>query len=133
MFTSLSNHPILSHFDKFPEVDKSADSQFPFRLKVLCNRSIPPRSPMYEYIGPETSLSFVNRVYNHSSDLPAEATVIFPETWLSVHEQRSFMADILNHPDVGSLKELRIVTQSPILMGEFQGKNVLIVGPKKDM
>lgn len=53
---------------------------------------------------------------------------------MSVQEQYAFMQKIVEHPDAGKLKEVMLVTSSPLIISNFFKEQVRVVAfPDKQL
>ena len=66
-------------------------------------------------------------LYHKKFDPPPVLTFVFPERYMSVHEQRSFMYQLSKHPEVDKIKQVDILTSSPLLIGEFLAQMIRII------
>ena len=52
---------------------------------------------------------------------------VFPERYLSVHEQQSFMYNIERHKQRKKIKEICLITSSPLVIGSFVKECITII------
>jgi len=50
---------------------------------------------------------------------PSTLTFVFPESHMSVHEEREFTVFLKDHPEVDKIKQVDILTKSPMLLSSF--------------
>lgn len=96
-------------------IEKVLYPHFDVRVGVpLC---MPPRDDFFEYILDmgRTNIDCVMK----AEKIDPNPFFCLPERWLSVQEGRYFMAALNQNPNRNKLGVVRILTQSPILIGEF--------------
>lgn len=102
----------------------------PFRLHVLvAGPRLSPRDSMFEYFL-EMGVSHIPNILKHESlDLSraeADLLFVFPERFMSVHEQHSFMHRLKKHPDANKIRSVDIITQNPLIVGGLGKESVAI-------
>jgi hypothetical protein len=60
-------------------------------------------------------------------DPPEILTFVFPEAHMNVHEEREFTVYLENHPEVNKIKQIDILTKSPMLISSFTREMVRVV------
>lgn len=99
--------------------DKLSLELYPFKVRVGMPYRRPPRHPMWEYLL-EMGRSDIERIFSGASfGGRAVLTFVFPERWMNVSEQRNFMYRLHRHPEAKTIKQVDIITHSPIMLGDF--------------
>jgi len=100
------------------EDDEFSMKLYPFKVRVGMPYRRPPRHEMWEWIIDMGRLD-IDRVLRKESFSHDSLTFVFPERWMNVSEQRNFMHQLKQHPEVEKLKQVDIITHSPIMLGDF--------------
>jgi len=100
------------------ENDKFSMELYPFKVRVGMPYRRPPRHKMWEWIL-EMGRQDVDRNFRKESFEKSHLTFVFPERWMNVSEQRNFMHQLKQHPEVETLKQVDIITHCPIMLGDF--------------
>ena len=91
---------------------------YPFKVRVGMPYRRPPRHEMWQYcleMGHlEIDLVFMKQPFRNT-----RLTFVFPERWMNVSEQRNFMWQLKQHPDVGKIEQVDMITHSPLMLGDF--------------
>lgn len=98
--------------------DSNAGKLYPFFVRVGCVKRRPPRHPFFECILHLGQMDLEAVI----DGTPIESEVlafIFPERWMNVQEQMFFMKLLVEHPDSKSIKQVDIITSSPLIIGHF--------------
>lgn len=95
-----------------------ARSSLPFFVRVGCVKMSAPRHERFEFVL-EMGRNDIDRVFNGTSLSSASLTFVFPERFMSVHEQQAMMSALVKHPDARSIEQVDIITSSPLLVGNF--------------
>lgn len=106
--------------------DSSAGKLFPFFVRVGCVRRRPPRHEGWEFIR-EMGAAVLPRVFTGEALEQANLAFVFPERHLGVAEQYAFTSALANHPDVGEIEQVDIITSSPMIVGSFLKEQVRIL------
>jgi hypothetical protein len=132
MIRNLSN--ILSEL--FPHagnvLPKSVKETYPYfdaYLSVIKAR--PPRHSYFEFFI-DMGRGDIDSVFSGESLNKEELVFVFPERWMSVHEQRAFMSGLLKHPSKKNIKTVLIATSSPILISDFFKEQIRIISFNDD-
>lgn len=113
-------------FDDGPEDDGIEKDLYPyFEVKVVIPLCMPPRDDFFQWIL-DMGRDNVDRVMN-AQGIDENPFFCLPERWLSVQECRYFMAALNQNPNRRKLGIVRMMTQSPILIGEFPRNCIRIV------
>jgi len=100
---------------------------YPFKCRVGVVKYRPPRHHFFEYIF-QMGKPFIEPIlYHEKFNMPEVLTFVFPERFMSVHEERSFTYELARHPQVGELKQLDIFTKSPMLVGSFRAEMIRVL------
>lgn len=100
---------------------------YPFKVRVGIAKYRPPRHEFFEFIRDMGSVH-INAVFkgtplNHSGIL----TFVFPERWMSVHEQQAFMSKLAQHPEAKKIEQVDIITSSALMAGDFKRDMIRIL------
>lgn len=95
-----------------------------FRVKLCIMKY---RNPRHEYFqfGIDMGLSNIDKVFN-KEPLSGSLTFIFPERWMSVHEQQAFMHNLTQNPTVEDITSVDIVTGCAMLVSDFHNESIHI-------
>jgi len=100
---------------------------YPFKVRVGCVKRRPPRHDYFQYIL-EIGRGHIKNILDGSSlGGSKHLTFIFPERWMNVAEQRSFMSIMKDHPEVNIIENVDILTSSSILLGSFRHEQMHIL------
>jgi len=122
---SADNSPRLasgsSWFDNLggAQIEKLPD--YPFHLRVLlAGPRVTPRRKSFTY-WMEMGRGLIEPIIFHRP-LPMAGdglalTFVFPERWMSVHEQHLFISRLEQHPEAGRIKQVDILTQNVLIVG----------------
>ena len=102
------------------------DPAYPFRVRVGCVKMSAPRHERFFGLL-DMGIGTVQRIFDGSDFSGSTLTLVFPERYMSVHEQHGMMTALLNHPDVDRIKEVDIITSCPLLVGNFHREQILIL------
>lgn len=107
--------------------DVEADTIYPFKVRCGVIKFRSPSHPYFEYII-DMGMPMISRILYQGETFkpPAHLCFVFPERWMSVHEQYSFMNDMKNLKNVDRINQVDILTSSPILVGNFRREMIRI-------
>jgi len=92
---------------------------YPFKIRCGVVKYRPPRHEFFEYIG-EMGSNYIDPIIKGELfDPPSILTFVFPEKHMSVHEEREFTVFLKDHPEVDKIKQIDILTKSPMLVSSF--------------
>ncbi len=100
------------------EDDDFSMKLYPFKVRVGMPYRRPPRHEMWQFFL-ETGHLDIDRVFMKEPFSHNRLTFVFPERWMNVSEQRNFMHQLKQHPDVDKIEQVDIITHSPIMLGDF--------------
>ncbi len=99
-------------------------------FRVFCSviKYRSPRHPYFEMFI-EMGRGNIDKVFSKESFRMNELIFIFPERWMSVHEQHVFMSKMKEHPDAVEKKinNILLLTSSPLIVGSFTRESVRII------
>jgi hypothetical protein len=98
--------------------DEHSMKLYPFKVRCGMPYRRPPRHEMWEYYL-EMGRPDIDHVFLKEPIMNSCLTFVFPERWMNVSEQRSFMYELTKHPDVDKIKQVDIITHSPLILGSF--------------
>jgi len=111
--------------------DSSAGELYPFKVRVGCVKRRPPRHQFFDYIR-DMGMFDIDKVFNKNKFDKEILTFVFPERWMGVAEQQSFMHHLQQHPQATKIKQVDIITSSPLLIGSFRAEQIRILTWKDD-
>lgn len=98
---------------------------YPFMVRVGCVKMAAPRHERFEYLI-NFGQSHVSSVFN-GTPLGSEMLFMFPERFMSVHEQQQFMSTLKKHPSAEGFTKVDIITSSPLIIGNFMRQMIRIL------
>lgn len=105
-------------FDIFDGIEEKFSPYDGFAHRLLCVKNTPPRAPEYEYLL-FIGVNHIEALFDDKDNPPTITdevlTFIFPERFLSVHEQQCLFAAI-READTPNLQRVDIVTSSPMIV-----------------
>ena len=119
----------------FGDINYSKDSKagklYPFKVRVACVKMCAPRHERFEYLR-DMGMVNIDRLFKGESLDGGHLTFVFPERWMGVHEQHSFMHVLSKHPDAKNIKQVDIITSNPMIIGSVMPQQLRIVTFKDD-
>ena len=106
--------------------DSEAGKLFPFFVRLGVIKRRPPRHPYFEYII-DMGRADIEKICNKEPIDKSHLTFVFPERWLGVAEKQAFMSLITENPSVEQIKQVDIVTNEPMIVGNFYSQQVRVV------
>lgn len=100
------------------EGDDLSMKLYPFKVRVGMPYRRPPRHKMWYYFL-EMGHPDIDSVFMKEPFTKNHLTFVYPERWMNVSEQRNFMSQLKKHPDVDKIKQVDIITHSPLMLGDF--------------
>ena len=101
-------------------------SNFDFPVRVGCVKMSSPRDARFSEVL-TVGMPLIDAVFNRSP-LPVEhLSFVFPERYMSVHEQQGFMRALLQNPSINDIKSLDIITSSPLMISDFRKEQIAII------
>ena len=111
--------------------DSQAGKLYPFFVRVGCVKRRPPRHPFFEMFV-DVGYGLIDKVMFHEKLDRNSLSFVFPERWLGVAEQQAFTHVLAKHPEVENIKQLDILTSSPLLIGSFMAVQIRILTWEED-
>jgi hypothetical protein len=109
------------------ENEEFAMGIYPFKVRVGMPYRRPPRHDMWEYLlemgRHDIDLTFSGETFEGRDTL----TFVFPERWMNVSEQRHLMHALKQHPEGETLKQVDIITHSPLILGDFHSSMIRVL------
>ena len=100
---------------------------YPFKIRCGIIVYRPPRHEFFQWIK-EMGAADIESIFKGDLFDPSEIlTFVFPEAHMSVHEEREFMIYLKNHPEVDKIKQIDILTKSPMLISSFTKEMIRII------
>lgn len=123
-------HPWVD-FEKHFEGKWHDDPTFPFKIRVLVFGRVGPRH-FPEYILPFGQQLTDDIANGKPFKVPDDGKlfIVFPEHRLAMFEQQNFMQDIMKNPSCKDVKFIEMVTNSPLIVGNFVRHQIRIVTPE---
>lgn len=108
--------------------DSFAGQLYPFWHRVGIVQKAPPRHERFEFMI-DMGLPDIERVFTGEPLSSEHLTFVFPERYMSVHEQQAFMAVLNKHPDAvsGRIKTMDMLTSCSLLISSFHKEAILIL------
>jgi hypothetical protein len=98
--------------------DTFAMELYPFKVRLGAVYRRPPRHPFFEYLL-ELGHMDIERVFKGESFRGrTHLTFVFPERWVGISEQRSFMYSLNRHPEAKTLELVDIITSCPMFLSD---------------
>jgi len=102
-----------------------------FKVRVACIKRRPARHDAFEmllYMG----LNHIDPIMKQKPFMgrtKGELTFIFPERWLGVAEQGSFMGRLNKHPDAvkGKITQVNIITSCPLILTNIDAPSIRVI------
>ena len=107
------------------DIDYEPGELFPFFVRVGCVKMAAPRHPRFEYYL-NFGRSDIDKVFT-GEPLTGNLLFVFPERFMSVHEQQQFMATLKKHRAANHIDRLDLITSSPLLVGSFKREMIRIL------
>jgi hypothetical protein len=96
---------------------------YPFFVRVGCVKMAAPRHERFEFLL-GMGEGEIDNVFNGLRFYNEHLTFVFPERYMSVHEQQAFMSTLTNHPFVDMITRMDMITSSPLLIGNFINRSI---------
>lgn len=103
------------------------DDTYPFMCRIGVIKYRPPRHEFFEWIKMMGMPSIDPILYHEKFDPSPTLTFIFPEAHMSVHEEHAFMHKLATHPEVDKIKQVDMITKSPMMVGNFKNFMVRVI------
>ena len=94
--------------------------------RVGCVKMSAPRHERWEYLS-HFGLNAVEEIFQSQPLRPGSLSFVFPERWMSVHEQRAFVSAIEDNETIEKITHVDILTSSPLIIGEFHREQIRIL------
>ncbi len=120
---------IINQGSMFEEMlgDIDDNDLYPFKARVGVVKYRPPRHEFFEFFQYMGKLD-IDPILYHTTFNPSKIlTFVFPEAWMSVHEERMFMYRLKGHPEVDKIKQVDIITKSPMIVSDFKREMVRVL------
>jgi hypothetical protein len=106
--------------------DSEAGKLFPFFVRVACIKRRPPRHKFFEMFL-DMGMMKIESVLNHIPLETDKLNFVFPERFMGVAEQQSFMTFLKKHPESKNIKQVDIITSSPLILSSFMRDHIRII------
>jgi hypothetical protein len=106
--------------------DEHSVKFYPFKVRCGMPYRRPPRHEMWEYYLEMGRLD-IDHVFLKEPITNSHLIFVFPERWMNVSEQRSFMYELTKHPDVDKIKQVDMITHSPLMLGCFTSHMIRVL------
>jgi hypothetical protein len=100
---------------------------YPFNVRVGLVKYRPPRHDFFEFMQYMGKLDIGPILYHEKFNPASVLTFVFPEAWMSVHEERMFMYKLKDHPEVANIKQVDIITKSVMIVSDFKSEMVRVI------
>lgn len=99
---------------------------YPFKVRVGIAKYRPPRHEFFDFIR-DMGSGHISSVLKREPLNSGNLTFVFPERWMSVHEQRAFMLKLSRHPEADKIEQVDIITSSALMVGDFRREMIRIL------
>ena len=99
---------------------------YPFGVRVGCVKMCAPRHERFDLIR-DLGFQDIDLVFSGKSFNKDVLTFAFPERHMSVHEQQAFMHAMLLNENIDIVKQVDMITSSPLIIGNFQRDAIRIL------
>ena len=99
---------------------------YPFKVRVGVVKYRPPRHEFFEFIRDMGSVH-ISPILKGEPLNSGNLTFVFPERWMSVHDQQAFMHKLVQHPEANKIEQVDIITSSPLIVGNFRRETIRIL------
>ena len=106
---------------------------YPFKVRVGMPYRRPPRHEMWQFLLEMGHLDIDCIFANESFEGRDSLTLVFPERWMNVSEQRHLMWALKKHPEAKTLKQVDIITHSPLILGDFRACMIRVLKWEDDI
>jgi hypothetical protein len=100
---------------------------YPFKVRVGVAKYRPPRHEYFDFLRDMGSVHVSSVLRGKPLSNHGCLTFVFPERWMSVHEQQSFMNQLRHHPEVDKIEQVDIITNSPLMVSNFSREMIRIL------
>ena len=100
---------------------------YPFKVRVGVVKYRPPRHEFFEFIRDMGSVHISSVLRGKPLSNHGCLTFVFPERWMSVHEQQIFMNQLKHHAEVDKIEQVDIITSSALMVGDFRREMIRIL------
>lgn len=112
-------------FDEWLDsIEPQPDSNIFWR--VGCVKMCAPRHPRFEWFL-DIGRFAINDLFDNNTLGTDVITFVFPERFMGVHEQQHFTHAISKHKDVDKIKQIDLITSSPLILGGFKAAQIRIL------
>lgn len=109
------------------QIDETASLvHYPFKVRLGCVKMASPRDSRFQLMRNLGDCD-IDNLFNGKPFTSEHLTFVFPESELSVHEQQCFTSAFLKHPYLDQIKQIDIITSSPLLVGCFRRESINIL------
>jgi len=106
--------------------NSEAGKLYPFFVRVACIKRRPPRHKFFEMFL-DIGSTKIEAVLNHKPLNSDTLSFVFPERFMGVAEQQAFMHFLKKHPESEKIKQVDIITSSPLILSSFMRDQIRIV------
>lgn len=100
---------------------------YPFKVRCGVIKYRPPRHEFFQWMK-EMGAGYIEAIFKGDLFNPSSVlTFVFPERFMSVHEEREFTVFLTKHPEVDKIKQVDILTKSPMLISSFKREMMRII------
>lgn len=95
--------------------------------RVGCVKMSAPRHERWEWVL-NFGLGDIDKIFEGTESLNVPVlTFVFPERFMSVHEQQGFISCLEAHPQARGIEQVDILTSSPLIISSFRREQIRIV------
>jgi len=116
---------LLDNYFEGVEFKKAKNKNYCLRVAVAGPR-VTPRDERFEYFR-DVGVKYLEPILHQTPIDESYLRLVFPERWLSVHEQHYLLYSLEHHPDTksGKITNVDVLTQNPLIASS--GSDGLIV------
>lgn len=104
---------------------KNNDS-YPFQVRFGCVKMAAPRHERFDIVR-DIGTNIIDKIFNRESINESHLFFVFPERHLSVHEQQTFMYNLIRNPNIKNIKSVDIISSSPLMVSDFHREQIRIL------
>lgn len=117
--------------DMLDSINDNSKMHTPYKFRVGCIKMAAPRDPRYAMLL-DVGLVNIEAIFDNKPLVNSNLCFVFPERFLSIHEQQSFFCKLEKHPDFDKIESIDMITSSPLIIGGVRRDNILIITHDND-
>lgn len=112
--------------DSIDTNDSNVLNIHPYQVRFGCVKMCAPRHERFDNFR-DIGSNLIEKVLNGEHIDQENLVFIFPERHMGVHEQRAFMYNLSQNPNVENIKSVDIISSSPIMVSDFAKEQIRIL------